>query len=130
MVKSLKAFKLSAETAKQLIPDMLTVENLWKTDSVVKALLTNVCTQLNKEDYAAFETKVLRDFILKNATDTIADSTIEFDKKVRVIEAAFDCILVLLQKDTTKEQQVAQFFKDASQVFLTLLFSKNEEIKL
>lgn len=103
MVKSLKAFKLSAETAQQLIPDMLTVENLWKRDSVVKALLTNVCSQLDREDYAAFETKVLRDFMLKNATDTIADSTIDFDKKVRVIEAAFDCILVLIQKDTSND---------------------------
>ena len=71
---------------------------------------------------------MLRGFILKSATETIADSTIDFDKKVRVIEAAFRCIQVLAERDGV--ELVRSYYDDVSQAFFGLLFSKNEDVDL
>ena len=59
------------------------------------ALLTSVCKKLDKGSIEAFEEVILRNFLLRAATETISDTTVPFENKVGILSASFDCIQAL-----------------------------------
>ena len=94
LVQSLR-IQVSLEAAKQLIPELLSQENFVKEDANVTALLTSVCQKLDKGSIEAFEEVILRNFLLRAATEAISDTTVPFENKVGLLSASFDCIQAL-----------------------------------
>lgn len=83
-----------------------------------------MCQKLNLGEIEQFEAMVLRDFLLKSATETIGDSTTTFEKKIRVMDGSFDSINAL------GENAPKAFIDDVSSAFLSLLFSDKEDVSI
>lgn len=120
MVENL-SFKLSLESAKQLIPEILTSESMEQADKSVMQLLSNICVKIDDKNLEGFESSILREFLLKTSTDLFSDMTLTFDKKINIISACFACIKAM------GSRAPAAFVTDVQKFFLTLLFSDNTD---
>lgn len=59
------SFKLSIEVAKQFVTEILSAEDLAKDDPTIVRILTAVCKGLDDSALEAFDTVILRGFLLK-----------------------------------------------------------------
>ena len=64
LAESLK-FKISVDTAKQFITEIISADDLAKDDPRINRLLTAVCEGLDDAAMEAFEAEILREFLLK-----------------------------------------------------------------
>ena len=116
------SIRLSAESAKQFLLEILAAEDLAKEDPNISRLLKAVFAKLDDAALEEVEAAILRGFLLKGAQGAIADTTKSFANKMLYVEPVFLAIKELGDRATVS------FVDDAATTFLSLLFSDHSDV--